>query len=99
MSRALSKRLAAMEAERIVEPERPSVVCIPVSDTFKAKGEEVAPGVWFQSEPYYSGRSIHYEDMAELEKWLALPEQKNLRVLIYRIEELQEIIAELDAEC
>lgn len=100
MSRTLSKRLAAIEAEHRPEDNKKVITCLPVSDWAKAKGEEVAPGVWYQADSHYGKDCIHYADADRLREWLA--QRPDLTGPAYRIvtkQEFDEIRAELEARC
>lgn len=100
MSRTLSKRLAAIEAEQMPEDGKQVVTCLPASDWAKAEGEEVAPGVWYQADLHYGRPVIHYSDADSLREWLA--QRPDLHGPVYRIvteQEFDEIRAELEAQC
>ncbi|QRM20664.1 hypothetical protein GBK02_15385 [Dechloromonas sp. TW-R-39-2] len=100
MSRTLSKRLAAIEAEHRPEDNKKMVTCLPVSDWAKAEGEEVAPGVWYQTDLHYGRPAIHYSDADSLREWLA--KRPDLHGPIYEVitpQEFDEIRANLEAQC
>lgn len=102
MSRTLSKRLKVIEALQGDDDEKPVIFCLPVNSWAKAEGEEVAPGVWYRLATYYGRDCIHYEDETTLRQWLDLPDQSQIRGVIYRVigrQEFEDIRAGLESQC